>query len=147
MDGTSWMGWLLLPVVLWVLFIQFRYMARQFRSVSWPVVNATVQKGPIGFVPIGQGEGTPACFIGYIFSVNGSTYAGMFALYGRRDKVENVHKSFPSGPIRVQYDPANPSISCLADLRDPRFDSLVPTQNPAHLSNAPLFDLQDLIRQ
>jgi hypothetical protein len=55
------MGWLLLPVVLWVLFIQFRYMARQFRSVSWPVVNATIQKGPIGFVPIGKEEGTPAC--------------------------------------------------------------------------------------
>ena len=145
--GVSRMWWRLIPVVGWVLFTQFRYMARQFRSVGWPVVNATIQRGPIGFVPIGKGEGTAACFIGYAFSVNGSTHAGMFALYGNRDNVETVHKSFPSGSIRVQYDPANPSVSCLADLRDPRFGSLVPTQNPAHLSNAPSFDLQDLIRQ
>jgi hypothetical protein len=141
------MWWLLILVVGWVLFRQLRYMAQQHRSVGWPIVNATIQMGPIGFVPIGRGEGKPACFIGYVFSVNGAGYAGMFALYGSRDNVERVHKSFPSGLIRVQYDPANPSVSSLADLRDPRFDCLVATQNPAHLSNAPSFDLQDLIRQ
>ena len=147
MGGVSWMWWLLIPVVGWVVFTQFRYMAQQYRSVGWPIVNATMQKGPIGFVRIGEGEGTPACFIGYIFSLSGSTYTGMFALYGSRDNVERIHKSFSSGQIRVQYDPANPSVSCLVDLRDPRFGSLVPTQNPAHLSKATSFDLQDFIRQ
>jgi|ERR1700693_376152 len=147
MGGVSWIWWLLTPIVGWVLFNQFRYMAQQYRSVGWPVVNATVQKGPIGFVPIGKGEGTPACYIGYIFSVNGATHAGMFALYGSSDNVERVHKSFPVGSIRVKYDPANPDVSYLVDLRDPCFDSLVPTQNPTHLSNAPPFDLQDLVRQ
>jgi hypothetical protein len=42
-------------------------MVRQYRSVGWPVVDATIQKGPAGFVPIGGGEGTPACFVGYVF--------------------------------------------------------------------------------
>jgi hypothetical protein len=147
MGGVSWMWWLLIPVVGWVLFSQFRYMARQYRSVGWPIVNATIQKGPIGFVPVGRGEGTPACFIGYVFLANGAKYSGMFALYGSRDDVERVYRSFPSGSIRVQYDPANPSVSSLADLRDPRFDCLVPTQNPVLLLNTPSFDLQDLIRQ
>jgi hypothetical protein len=147
MGGVSWMWWLLIPVVGWVLFTQFRYMAQQYRSAGWPVVDATLQKGPIGFVRIGEGEGTPACFIGYVFSVNGSRYAGIFALYGSGDNVERVHKNFPGGSIRVRYDPTNPNISSLVDLRNPLFDCLVPTQNPAHLSNAPSFDLQDLIRQ
>lgn len=146
MSETSWM-WFILPIVGWLLFIQIRYMARQYRSVRWPVADATLQKGPLGFVPIGRGNGSPAFFMGYVYTLNGSKYAGLFALYGSEKNVERVYKEFPNGTIRVQYDPTNPSVSYLADLRDPRFDCLTPTQNPAHLSNAPLFDLQQLIRQ
>jgi hypothetical protein len=145
MGQGSWIWWPILPVVAWFLFTQIRHMAQHYRSAGWPVIDATVRKGPTGFVPISRGEGTPACFIGYCFSVQGSTYTGLFALYGSRDDVEKVHRNLTSGSIRVRYNPANPNVSCLVDLYDPRFERLVPTQNPVHLVNAPLFDLQDLI--
>lgn len=147
MGHGLWIWWLILALVGWLVFTQIRYMAQQYNSVRWPVVDATIQKGPMGFVPIGRGEGTPACFIGYCFSVKGATYIGVFALYGSRDDVERVHKNFPSGSIRIRYKPANPSVSCLVDLHDQRFERLVPTQNPVHLANAPLFDLHVLIGQ
>ena len=145
MGGSSWIWWLFLPVVGWLLFRQIRHMAQQHSSVRWPAVDAAIQKGPTGLVPVvGRGP-TSACFIGYCFSVEGKRYTGLFALYGREDNVERVHKNFPSGSIRVRYNPADPSVSSLVDLRDPRFEDLEATQNPAHLVNAPLFDLKDAI--
>jgi hypothetical protein len=145
--ASSWIWWLILPFLGWLLLTQIRYMVQQYRSVRWPVIDATIQKGPTGFVPIGtgRGNGTPACFVGYAFRVNGSTYTGLFALYGSSEDVERVHKSFSSGSIRVRYDPANPGISYLHELNDPRFGRLAPTQNPQHLRQAPSFDLQDVI--
>jgi hypothetical protein len=53
--------------------------------------------------------------------------------------------TFSSASIRVRYDPANPGISFLKELNDPRFGSLAPTQNPQHLAQAPSFDLQDVL--
>jgi len=147
MAQGSWIWLIILPLVAWLLFTQIRYMAQYYSSVGWPVADATIQNGPTGFVPISRGEGTPACFIGYCFSVKGSTYTGLFALYGSRDDVERVHKNLTTGSIRVRYNPANPNGSFLVDLYDPRFERLVPTQNPAHLAKAPLFDLQDLVGQ
>jgi hypothetical protein len=143
--ASSWVWWLILPFLAWLLLTQIRYMVQQYRSVGWPVIDATIQKGPTGFVPIGRGKGTPACFVGYAFRTNGSTYTGRFALYGNTDDVERVHKNFSDGSIRVRYDPANPDISYLHELNDPRFGRLAPTQNPQHLAQAPSFDLQDVI--
>jgi len=147
--ASSWI-WriIVLPFLAWVLFTQIRFMVRQYRSVGWPVIDATIQKGPTGFVPIGsgRGQGTPAYFVGYAFRVNDSTYTGLFALYGSRDDVERVRKSFSDGSIRVRYNPANPSISYLNELNDPRFGRLARTQNPQHLAKAPSFDLQDIMR-
>ncbi len=142
--ASSWFWWLILPFVAWVLLSQIRYMAGQYRSVRWPVIEATIQKGPVGFVPIGGGQGTPASFVGYAFDVNGSTYTGLFALYGSGEDVERVNKSL-RGLICVRYNPANPGISYLNDLNDLRFGPLTPTQNPQHLSQAPAFDLKDVI--
>jgi hypothetical protein len=144
--ASSWIWLLILPFVAWLLLTQIRYMVRQYRSVDWPVTDAIVQKGPAGYVPIGRGEGTPACFVGYTFLVDGSTYTGLFALYGSSDDVERVDKNFFSGSIRVRYDPANPGISYLDELNDPRFGRLAPTQNPQHLAQAPSFDLQDVLK-
>jgi len=90
MGQGSWIWWLILSVVAWLLFTQIRYMARHYSSGSWPVVDASIQKGPTGFVPIGRGQGTPACFLGYCFSVKDSTCTGLFALYGSRDDVESA---------------------------------------------------------
>jgi hypothetical protein len=143
--ASSWIWWLILPFLAWLLLTQILYMVRQYRSVGWPFIDATIQKGPTGFVPIGRGEGTPACFVGYAFQLNGSTYTGLFALYGSRDDVERVRENFSGGLIRVRYNPANPSISYLNELNDPRFGRLTPTQNPQHLPEAPSFDLQDII--
>lgn len=143
--ASSWIWWLILPFLAWLLLTQIRYMGRQYRSAGWPIIDATVQRGPTGFVPIGRGEGTPACFVGYAFRLNGTTYTGLFALYGNRDDVERVRKNFSGGSIRVRYNPANPSVSCLNELNDSRFGRLAPTQNPQHLAQAPPFDLQDII--
>jgi hypothetical protein len=142
--ASSWILWLILPLLAWLLLTQTRYMFRQYKSVGWPVINATIQKGPTGFVPIGRGKGTPACFVGYAFQVNGSNYTGLFALYGSSEDVDRVHKDYSSGSIRVRYDPANPGISYLDDLNNPRFGRLAPTQNPQHLAHVPSFDLQDV---
>jgi hypothetical protein len=144
--ASSWIWWLALPLLALLLLPQIQYMVRQFRSVRWPVIDATIQKGPTGFVPIGSGQGTPAYFVGYTFQVNGSTFSGLFALYGWRDDVERVSKNFSGGSIRVRYDPANPAISYVNNLSDPRFDRLTPTQNPQHLQQAPSFDLQNVLR-
>jgi hypothetical protein len=144
MGVSSWIWWLLLLFPAWLLLTQFRYMLLQFRSVSWPVIDATIQKGPTGRVPIGR-SGTPACFLGYIFRVNGSTYTGLFALYGNTAEVEKVHKIFCDGSIRIRYNPANPRISYLNNLNDLRFARLTPTQNPQHLAQAPSFDLHDVM--
>jgi hypothetical protein len=145
--ASSWIWWLILPFLAWVLLVQIRYLIRQYSSVGWPTTEATIQKGPTGFVPIGsgRGRGTPACFIGYTFHVNGSLYTGLFALYGSSDDVDRVHKNFFSGSIRIRYNPANPSVSYLNELSDTRFEGLVPTQNPQHLAQAPSFDLGDVI--
>ena len=146
-DADKWIWWLLLPLLGWLLVRQVRYTLRQYESVRWPVTDATIQKGGQGLVPIGggRGQGKPACFIGYTFCVGGSTYTGLFALYGRRDEVERVHQGLSSGSIRIRYNPANPTISYLNELNDPRFGGLVPTQNPEHLAQAPSFDLQDVM--
>jgi hypothetical protein len=122
--ASSWIWWLILSFLAWLLLTQIRQMGRQYRSAGWPVIDATIQKGPTGFVPIGRGEGTPACFVGYAFRLNGSTYTGLFALYGNRDDVERVRKNFSSGSIRVRYNPANPSVSYLNELNDSRFGRL-----------------------
>jgi hypothetical protein len=144
--ASSWIWWLILPFLAWLLLTQIRYMVQQYRSVGWPTIDATIQKGPTGFVPIGRGQGTPACFVGYAFRVNGSTYTGLFALYGSRDDVERANKNFSGGSIRVRYNPGNPSISYLNELNDLRFGRLAQTQNPQHLAQGPSFDLQDILR-
>ena len=145
--ASSWIWWLVLPVLAWVLLTQIRYMVHQYNSVGWPVTDATLQKGPMGFVPIGngKGKGTPASFVGYVFRVGGSQYTGLFALYGRSEDVERFNRNFPAGSIRVRYDPTNPGISYLKELNDPRFGPLTSTQNPQHLAQAPSFDLQDIL--
>src|SRR5260370_33918058 len=145
--ASSWLWWLILLFLAWLLLTQIRYMVRQYRSVGWPVIDATIQKGPTGFVPIGSGhgQGTPAYFVGYAFRANDSTYTGLFALYGSRDDVERVRKNFSNGSIRVRYNPSDPIISYLNELKDPRFGRLMPTQNPQHLTKAPSLHLHDII--
>ena len=145
MSGSSWIWWLFLPVIAWLLFKQIRHMSQEYSSARWPAVDAIIQRGPTGLVPVGGRGPTSACFFGYCFSVEGERYTGLFALYGPEDDVERVHKNLPSGSIRVRYNPADPTVSSLVNLRDPRFEDLVPTQNPAHLAKAPLFDLKDAI--
>src|SRR5260370_17849382 len=145
--ASSWLWWLILPFLAWLLLTKIRYMVPQYRSVGWPVIDGTKEIGTTGFVPIGSGygKGTPAYFVGYAFRANDSTYTGLFALYGSRDDVERVRKNFSNGSIRVRYNPSNPSISYLNELKDPRFGRLMPTQNPQHLTKAPSFDLRDII--
>src|SRR5215469_6033823 len=93
--ASSWIWWAILPFLAWVLLTQFRYMVRQYKSIGWPVMEATMQKGPMGFVPIGGGNGTPACFVGYVFCVGGSTYTGLFGLYGSSEDVDRFNRHFP----------------------------------------------------
>jgi hypothetical protein len=144
---NAWISWIFVAFMVWLLLIQIRYIVRQVRSAGWPVIDATMQKGPTGFVPFGRGEGIPAFFVGYTFLVGGEIYTGIFALYGNSDDVDRVRKNFPGGLIRVRYKPTDPRVSFLRELNDPRFVRLTATQNPQHLSKVPSFDLQDAIRK
>src|SRR5260370_7856274 len=94
--ASSWLWWLILLFLAWLLLTQIRYMVRQYRSVGWPVIDATIQKGPTGFVPIGSGhgQGTPAYFVAYPFRANDPTYTGLFPFYGVRNLFTTVPKNF-----------------------------------------------------
>jgi Protein of unknown function (DUF3592) len=142
-----WFGGSLILFMVLLLLVQIRYLVRQVRSRDWPVIDATIQKGPTGMLNDDRrGNGMPAWFVGYSFKVNNSIYTGRFALYGNSGEVDRVRRDFPAGSIRVKYDPANPNISFLKESKDSRFGRLTPTQNPGQLKHFPSFDLQDLIR-
>lgn len=138
-------GALLLALGCWS-FVQLRYLIRRHRSQSWPVVDATIQKGAVGRISFGRGGSAPASFMGYAYQVEGLRYAGVFAMYGDETRMLKLHRSLGGSTLQVRYNPADPNISCLADDCDPRFEQLAVTQNPEWLDQAPTFDLQDAIR-
>ena len=84
--------------------------------------------------------------MGYAYNVQGTRFAGYFALYGDEFIVKKLHESLASTSIQIRYNPSDPYISFLVNYDDFRFEGLNATQSPELLNQAPAFDLQDAIR-
>jgi hypothetical protein len=54
----------LLPILVYWYIVQIRYVLRRYRAKRWPIVNAALQKGAVGRIPVGKGGSIPAAFIG-----------------------------------------------------------------------------------
>ncbi len=133
-------------LLVWILSIEIPYLLKYLRRKNWPSANATIQKGAIGRISRGRGAFIPACFIGYTFKVQEERYAGYFVLVGNEEALEKLNKNLSGGSLQIRYDPSDPNVSLLLDYHDFLFAGLTASQDPAWLSQAPSFDLQDLIR-
>ena len=113
--------------------IQFRhYFVRQW-SRRWPSATATIQKGEVSKVSGAKGSVAFGCFFGYVFALNGTTHAGLFALIGNEEHGQNLQNKLAGKDILVRYNPSDPNVSFLADIYDLRFEGLKATQNPQWL--------------
>jgi len=137
---------ILLSLLGSLLLVQFRYFLRRHRSFHWPTIDATIQKGSVGFISYGRYGSFPASFLGYVFVVQSVRYAGLFALYGDATLVRKLNDSLAGTPLPIRYDPSDPNISYLANSDDSRFEGLDVSQDPQWLNQAPALDLQDAIR-
>jgi hypothetical protein len=133
-------------LLVWILSIEIPYLLKYLRRKNWPSANATIQKGAIGRISRRRGAFIPACFIGYTFKVQEERYAGYFVLVGNEEALEKLNKNLSGGSLQIRYDPSDPNVSLLLDYHDFLFAGLTASQDPAWLSQAPSFDLQDLIR-
>lgn len=142
--------WLYFTVMYSVLgcyfFVQIRYLVRRYRRNSWPIADATVQKGAMGKVRVGRYGSVPASFLGYTYNVQGMRYGGYFVLCGKEATIKDLHEILPDQHIQIRYRPSDPNTSFLLDYKDSRFNGLKATQSPELLNQAPAFDLQDAIR-
>lgn len=113
------------------------------RRKQWPVTDALVQKGAIGWL---EHVDNPAVFLGYSFKVNGRRYAGYFVLFVNNDeRVQDVYRRLPGTHLKVRYDPHDPNTSFIINHNDPRFEGLAASQDSVLLANAPAFDLRDAV--
>ena len=104
---------------------------RKWNSANWPLTGATIQKGQIG-------RGGPTKYaalvyrsvFGYVYSVNGTRYAGLFVIIvGSEEKASELQHRLDGVRIRVRYNPSHPETSIVQSL--PReFASLVANQEP-----------------
>ena len=133
-------------LLVWILSIEIPYLLKYLRRKNWPSANATIQKGAMGRISRGKGGFIPACFIGYTFKVQDERYAAYFVLVGNEEALEKLNKNLSGGSLEIRYDPSDHNISLLVDYHDFRFAGLTASQDPEWLSQAPSFDLQDVIR-
>jgi hypothetical protein len=146
-DVFDWVFYAIMFSVLgyWA-FAQIRYLVRRSRRSRWPTVDAVIQKGAVGAIPMGKGQPIPASFMGYAYVVQGVRYAGFFALLGNETLTQTLYDNLAGSAIQIHYDPSDPNVSFLEDYKDFRFGGLKATQSPDTLQYAPSFDLQDAIR-
>jgi hypothetical protein len=136
----------LVAILAWWYSLHIRYFLLRLRAKGWPTAAATLQRGAMGRIPVGEGGWIPAAFLGYSFLVVGMRYAGFFVLLGSEDAAGAMLRNLPGQVIHVHYKPSDPNVSLLLQFDDPRFSGVKATQNPDSLSNCPSFDLQDAMR-
>ena len=100
----------------------------------------------MGGISIGRGGSISAYFVGYVFKVGETKYAGIFALYGDDVLLQTAHKTLAGRIIQIRFDPSSPDNSLLVNTDSATFEGLTVTQDPEWLNQAPAFDLQDTIR-
>ncbi len=137
---------LLFLLVVWWLSAQVRHLIRRHASHRWPITTAVVRKGAVGTISFGRGATSPAAFLGYSFVVQGTRYAGIFAVYGAEDLVLTSQNNLAGVSLNVRFNPSDPNMSYLVDLYDVRFAGLIATQNPEWLDQSPAFSIGDAIQ-
>jgi hypothetical protein len=143
----GWFEVVALSVILvWYLSVQIPYLIKYCRRKSWPNVNGTIEKGTMGLISKGRYSAVPACFIGYVFKVQGERYGAYFVVVGKKDVLQKLNENLAGTPIQIRYNPSAPNVSLLVDYKDFRFKGLKVSQDPDWLNQAPTFDLQDAIR-
>ena len=105
-----------------------RLKLRRLESRSWPTTCGIVQPYKI---EKGQGFWAPRTYLSvfaYAFSANESRYTGFFALEAEHEEAaRRLQKEVAGTKLTVSYNPRNPDISLLDDVRI--FGQRV-TQNP-----------------
>ncbi len=133
-------------ILVWYLLSEIPYLLRYCRRKSWPSADAIIQKGTMGRINRGRNCIVPACFVGYVFKVQGERYGGYFVLVGSEGTLQKILENLAGAPLQIRYNPSDPNISLLIDYKDLRFEGLKTSQDPEWLNQAPAFDLQDAIR-
>ena len=151
MEGTIWLCFLGVVVALWWTIPRLRYARQRILSRKWPQTTATIQSVTIGTVPGGKG-GIPGAFVAYIYILDGTRCAGIFAMYGGfsqndiRSDLNRMAQSLPGSQVGIRYKPSDINVSLLVDARDPRFEGLKVSQDPEYLNCMPQAHIADLIR-
>jgi hypothetical protein len=113
--------WLYFTVMYSVLgcyfFVQIRYLVRRYRRNSWPIADATVQKGSMGKVRVGKYGSIPASFLGYTYNAQGIRYGGYFVLFGKDATIQGLHETLPGQHIQIRYSPSDPNMGLVGDQR------------------------------
>jgi hypothetical protein len=142
----GWFEALALAVILvWYLSVQIPYLIKYCRRKSWPNVNGTIEKGTMGLISQGRYGAVSACFIGYVFKVQGERYGAYFVV-GKKGILQEINENLAGTAIQIKYNPSDPNVSLLVDYKDFRFEGLKVSQDPELLNQAPAIDLQDAIR-
>ena len=104
---------------------------RKWNSANWPLTGATIQKGQIG-------RGGPTKYaalvyrsvFGYVYSVNGTRYAGLFVIIvGSEEKAYELQRRLDGVRVRVRYKVSHPETSIMKSLPG-EFANLVANQDP-----------------
>jgi uncharacterized protein DUF3592 len=124
-------SWILAAIVLFSVAGSVRYFFRKWSSANWPITDATVQKGQIG-------RGGPSKYavlvyrsvFGYVYSVNGTRYAGLFVIIvGSEEKASELQRRLDGVRVRVRYNVSHPETSIMQSLPG-EFASFVANQDP-----------------
>lgn len=123
-------------IVLFSVSASVLYFFRKLASSNWPMADATVQRGQVGRGgPGGKQAGYRSVF-GYVYSVNGSRYVGLFVIVvGSEEKASELQRRLDGVHVRVRYSPSRPETSIIQGLPD-EFAGHVPTQDPRWINYA-----------
>ena len=106
---------------------------------------ATIQRGGVAMINTPTGIYARVGFFGYSYTVDGSQYAGLFAILCDPQDSERFQQKLSGGKIQIRYNPSNPETSFVENLRDPRFEGYKASQDPNWLSQAPDAGIRDPI--
>lgn len=102
---------------LWFIVPEVRFALRTLRSANWPVVEGLLQKGEVIERGATKFLQLPCrSLLGYRYSVNGNSYWGIFVVPAEDTQTgEKLQRQAEGKPVRIKYDPNNPSISIVLD--------------------------------
>lgn len=99
-----------------VLWLVIRLLVRRWNSRNWPQAQGTVQNGIVERNTAGEGSPTFSCLLQYTYTVEGVTYAGLFALAAEsEDGGKRLLSRVQGHSALVSYHPRDPQNSFLAE--------------------------------